>query len=53
MGLWIFKIVLRLRDRYVFMQNSLEILNVFNTSNLKHFLKNANPFQKTGVPLFS
>ena len=47
MGLWIFKIVLRLRDRYVFMQNSLEILNVFNTSNLKQiFWKTQILFKK-------
>ena len=47
MVLRIFKIVLRLRDRYVFMQNSLEILNVFNTLNLKQiFWKTQILFKK-------
>ena len=33
--LGIFKIALRLRDQHVFMRQSLEILNVFNTLDLK------------------
>ena len=39
-----------MRDRDVFIGQSLEILNVFSTLTLKDFLKNANPFQNTGVP---
>ena len=49
MVLGIFKIALHLRDRYVFMWQSVEILNVFNT----YFLEKENFFQKTRVPFFS
>ena len=46
--LGIFKIALRLRDRI------LEIFNVSSVLILKQlFLKNANPFHKTGVPFFN
>ena len=50
----IFEIALCLKDRYDFMWQPLEILNVFHYFNLKtNFLKNENLFQKTGELLFS
>ena len=46
----IFKTALRLRDWHVFMWQSLEILNVFNTSDLKHvFWKTKALFKKLKV----
>ena len=50
----VFKIALRLRDWHVFIWQSLEILNVFNTLSLKqNFLKKESLFQKIGVPFFN
>ena len=50
----IFKIALHLRDRHVFMWQSVKVSNVFNTLTLKQiFRKTKILFQKTGVPLFS
>ena len=46
MVLWIFKIVLRLKDRHVFMSQSLEILNVFNTLTLKPIFSKTKIFFK-------
>ena len=47
--LGIFKIALRLRDRHVFMWQSVEILNVFNTLTLKQiFWKTKTFFKKLG-----
>ena len=47
MVLGIFKIALRLRDRYVFMWQLVEILNVFNISTLKQgFWKTKTFFKK-------
>ena len=42
----IFKIALGLRDRYVFMSQSLEILNVFNTLTLKQIFWKTKTFFK-------
>ena len=42
-----FKIALRLRDRYIFMWQSLEIFNIFNTLTLKQiFRKMKTVFKK-------
>ena len=52
--LGIFKIALRLTYRHVFMRQSVETLNVFNTLTLKqNFLVNEDLFPKTGVPFYS
>ena len=40
--LGIFKIALRLRDRHVFIWQSVEILSVFNTATLKHIFSKMN-----------
>ena len=51
MVLGIFKIALRLRDRHLFMWQSVEILNVFNTLTLRQiFWKTKTFFQKNRVP---
>ena len=51
MILGIFKIALCLRDRHVFMWQSLKILNVFNTLTLKQiFWKTKNFFEKLQYP---
>ena len=44
--LGIFKIPLRLRDRHVFVWQSLDILNVFNTLTLKHIFWKTKTFFK-------
>ena len=36
----------------MFLSDSLEIFNVFNTLTLTNFLNNGNTFLKTGVPFF-
>ena len=46
MVLEIFKIVLRLRDRYVFMWQSVKISNVFNTLTLKQIFWKTKTFFK-------
>ena len=46
MVLEIFKIALRLQDRYVFMTQSVEILNVFNTLTLKQIFWKTKSFFK-------
>ena len=38
----------RLRDRYVFLWQSVELFDVFDTLLLKHILKNEYLFPKTG-----
>ena len=54
MVLGILKTALRLRDWHVFLWQSLEILNVFNTLTLKQiFCKTKTFFLKTGVLFFS
>ena len=40
----IFKIALCLGDQHVFMSQSVEILNVFNTLTFLNFLENENLF---------
>ena len=45
-----YSLALRLRDRHVFMRQSLQIQYLNFETN---FLKNENLFQKTGVPFFS
>ena len=50
MVLGVFKINLKQRDHYVFMGQSMEILNVFNALTL---LKNENLFHKTRVAFSS
>ena len=42
----IFKIALHLRYRHVFMRQSLEILNVFNTANLIQIFKESKIYFK-------
>ena len=50
----IFQIALHFWDRHVFMWQSLNTSNVFNTLTLKQiFLKTKTFFQKTGLPLFT
>ena len=50
----IFKRALRLRDRRVFMWQSLKIEKHFQYFNFEtDFQENENHFQKTGVPFFS
>ena len=44
--LGMFKIVLRLRQRHVFMSQSLGILNIFNTLNLNKFSESLKLFSK-------
>ena len=46
MKLGIFKITFRLRDRRVFIWQSMEILNVFNTLTLKQIFWKWKPFWK-------
>ena len=46
MVLGIFKIALRLRNRHVFMWQSVKILNVFNTLTLKHIFWKTKTFFK-------
>ena len=46
MVLGIFKIALRLRDRYVFMWQSGEILNIFNTLTVKQIFWKTKTFFK-------
>ena len=47
-----FKIAIRLRDQHVFMWETLEIFNIFNTSTLKQiFWKMETFFKKLGYPL--
>ena len=47
MVLEIFKLALRLRDRHVFMRQSVEVLNFSNTLTLKQiFLKTKTFFKK-------
>ena len=54
MVLGIFKIALRLRDRHVFMWQSLKIEKRFQYFNFEtDFLENENYFPKTGVQFFS
>ena len=49
----IFKIALRLSDRHVFMWQSVETLNIFNTLTLKQiFWKTETFFLKTVVQFF-
>ena len=44
--LGVFKIALRLRDRYIFMWQSADILNVFSTLNLKQIFWKTKTFFK-------
>ena len=48
----IFKIILRLRDRHVFMWQSVEILNVFNTLTLKQIFWKTKTFLKKWSTVF-
>ena len=51
MVLGIFKIVLRLRDQYILIWKSLEILNIYYALTLRRiFLENENFSWKIGVP---
>ena len=52
--LGIFKIALRLGDRYLFMRQSVKIFKVFNTLTLKQIFWKIKTFvQKTGAPFFN
>ena len=46
MVLGIFKIALRLRDRHVFMQQSVKVSNVFNTLTFKQIFWKTKTFSK-------
>ena len=50
--LGIFEITLRLRDMYVFMWQSLEVLNVFNTLTLKQISGKRKAFPKNWSTVF-
>ena len=49
---WNLEIALRLRDWYIFMWQSLEILNAFNTQTLKQVFWETIFLHKTVVPIF-
>ena len=51
-GTRIFKIAFSLRDRHVFLRESLDVLNFFYTLTLKQFFFKRKPFSKNWSKVF-